>query len=85
MIRSFVAETRQQRQEATAGAARGGQFSVGGGFSGSLAALPILVQEVPTTPGATARSADATTSPWPNAMADRNVPRPAQGGTEQSH
>lgn len=42
-------------------------------------------QEVPTAPGATARSADATTSLWLNTMADRNVPRPAQGGTEQSH
>ncbi|KAK2835532.1 hypothetical protein Q5P01_016016 [Channa striata] len=42
-------------------------------------------QEVPTTPAATARPADATTSLWLNTMADRNVPRPAQGGTEQSH
>lgn len=41
-------------------------------------------QEVPTTAAATARSADATTSLWLNVMADRNVPRPAQGGTEQS-
>lgn len=36
-------------------------------------------------PSYTARSADATTSQWFIAMADRSVPRLAQGGTEQSH
>lgn len=47
--------------------------------------LTSVSREVPTTPGATARSADATTSLWLNAMADRNVRRRARGGTEQSH